>query len=358
MIPVRSGLLAIATLLAPGAALAQEGGGAAAAVQAWVQSAHGDAAAEAFAHWNGEDEVPAACAVCHSGAGFRDFHGLDGTAMGSVDQTIAPGGVVDCDTCHVEGAAAISEVTFPSGITVAALPNAGTCLTCHQGRASGSGLRASFGDADPDGVNPDLRFQNPHYAAAGATTFGSEVAGLYEYLGQSYDGRFSHTGPITTCSSCHDPHSLEVRTEGCLTCHENGDPATIRISRIDYDGDGDVTEGIAAEVEGLRQLLAAEIAAYAAEVGGGPIVYGPGRYPYFFADTNGNGTLEDDEANRGNGYVGWTPRLLAAAYNFQFVTGDPGGFAHNPNYTLQALHDSIMDLAEAAGRPGPAISRP
>ena len=89
MIPRRTYLVAFAIALSPTALFAQEGGGAAAAVQAWVQSAHGDAAAEAFAHWNGEDEVPAACAVCHSGAGFRDFHGFDGTAMGSVDQTIA-----------------------------------------------------------------------------------------------------------------------------------------------------------------------------------------------------------------------------------------------------------------------------
>ena len=109
----RASLLALLTALAPSVLLAQEGG-TAAAVQAWVQSAHGDAAAEAFAHWNDEGEVPAACAVCHSGAGFRDFHGLDGTAAGVIDQTIAPGGVVDCDTCHVEGVEAITEITIRS----------------------------------------------------------------------------------------------------------------------------------------------------------------------------------------------------------------------------------------------------
>lgn len=358
MFPARLSLIAFVTAFSPSFLFAQDEGGAAAAVQAWVQSAHGNAAAEAFSHWNGEDEIPAVCAVCHSGAGFRDFHGLDGTAVGSVDQAVAPGGVVDCETCHADGADAITEITFPSGVTMTALPNAGTCLTCHQGRSSGPTLQGQLEGMDPDAPNPELRFVNPHYAAAGATTFGAEVAGLYEYMGRSYDDRFSHTGPIATCTSCHDPHSLEVVTDGCASCHENADPRAIRISRIDYDGDGDVTEGIAAEVEGLRLILAAEIAAYAEAIAGAPILYELHSYPYFFNDLNGNGEIDEGEAIFPNQYSSWTPRLLAAAYNFQFVTRDPGGYAHNPNYTLQAIHDSILDLAEASGRPAPAINRP
>ena len=353
---VRSALALLVSMTIAPAALAQ--GDVATIVPQWVSSAHGDAAAEAFSHWNEEGEVPSACAVCHSGAGFRDFHGVDGSAVGSVDAAIPSGGVVDCDTCHADGVAAITEVTFPSGITMPVLLNAGTCMTCHQGRSSGPTLRERFGDVDPDTPDAELRFLNPHYAAAAATTFGSEVSGLYEYMGQDYAGRFSHAPEIVTCSTCHNPHSLEVATDTCVSCHRTDDPQAVRVSEADFDGDGDVTEGIAAEVEALRLMLAEEIAAYAQGVAGSPIVYAASAYPYFFVDANGNGTADEGEISRDNAYASWTPRLLAAAYNFQFVTRDPGGFAHNPDYTLQALHDSIADLATASGRPMPAIARP
>jgi hypothetical protein len=45
-----------------------------------------------------------------------------------------------------------------------------------------------------------------------------------------------------------------------------------------------------------------------------------------------------------NRFNAWSPRLLKAAYNYQFVTKDPGAYAHNPIYTLQILHDSLSDL--------------
>ena len=67
-------------------------------------------------------------------------------------------------------------------------------------------------------------------------------------------------------------------------------------------------------------------------------------YPYFFIDNNDNGIADKDEAKFPNKYNAWTPRLLKAAYNYQFVTKDPGAFAHNPTYTLQILYDSIADL--------------
>jgi hypothetical protein len=116
------------------------------------------------------------------------------------------------------------------------------------------------------------------------------------------------------------------------------------VSTVDYDGDGNASEGIAQEVEHLRQRLLAAIAAYAKTVAGKPIVYDLDAYPYFFIDTNGNGVADKEETQFPNRYNAWTPRMLKAAYNYQFVTKDPGAFAHNPIYTLQILHDSISDL--------------
>lgn len=355
----RGAALLVAAMVLPGALAAQDDAATQAAVQAWLSSPHADATSDAFTHWNDEGIVELDCATCHSGAGFRDFHGLDGTPAGSVEGPIEAGTVVDCDTCHTPGVEGIAQITFPSGISVPPLADAATCMTCHQGRVSGAALRARFGDIAPDAPDGELRFQNPHYAAAAATNFGAEVEGLYQYVGQSYVGRFAHAPGAATCTDCHDPHTLEVATESCSTCHAQSEPRDIRLSldSRDYDGDGDVTEGIASEIESLRLMLYAEIQAYAAEVAGAPIGYGEG-YPYFFLDTNADGTIDGEEGIFPNQFNAWTPRLLAAAYNYQFVTKDPGGYAHNPHYTLQALHDSIADLATATGRPVPAMARP
>ena len=67
-------------------------------------------------------------------------------------------------------------------------------------------------------------------------------------------------------------------------------------------------------------------------------------YPYFFIDTNDNGTVDADEANSDNRYASWTGRLLKAAYNYQLSVKDPGAFAHNAKYVIELLYDSIADL--------------
>ncbi len=75
----------------------------------------------------------------------------------------------------------------------------------------------------------------------------------------------------------------------------------------------------------------------AARAWGTPILYDSHAYPYWFADTDGNGRVNDEEG----GFASWTPNLLRAAYNFQDSQKDPGGFAHNSTYVLQILYDSI-----------------
>lgn len=79
-----------------------------------------------------------------------------------------------------------------------------------------------------------------------------------------------------------------------------------------------------------------------------PIVYADDAYPYFFNDLNADGAVTEGEAIYPNRYQSWTPRLLRAAYNYQFISKDHGAFAHNPHYALQLLFDSITDLAKAA----------
>ena len=43
-------------------------------------------------------------------------------------------------------------------------------------------------------------------------------------------------------------------------------------------------------------------------------------------------------------FASFTPRLLRATYNYQYVQKDPGVFVHNPKYVFQFLIDSIADL--------------
>ncbi|MDO9348444.1 MAG: hypothetical protein Q7T47_04090, partial [Anaerolineales bacterium] len=68
-----------------------------------------------------------------------------------------------------------------------------------------------------------------------------------------------------------------------------------------------------------------------AEAHGGAITYDAGAYPYFFGAD-------------GKRYAAWTPRLLKAAFNYQYAHKDPGAFVHNPKYVVQFLIDSIKDL--------------
>lgn len=309
-------------------------------IQKWLGSGHADSSSPSFTHWDGEEMIPGSCANCHSGEGFRDFYGLDGSAVGTVDHPVAPGGVVDCATCHTDGLADINAVLFPSGMRVSTPGSSRTCLTCHQGRESGGSVAAATATMDDDAVIPELSFINPHYAAAGAMMQGSLVGGGYQYPGKSYMGRFTHVPPLSTCTDCHDPHSLEVEVSSCVRCHGTDDPRAIRTSAGDHDGDGERETGIHAEIAALSATLLDAIETYSTEVTPAAIAYSA-NYPYFM--------VAEGEENAGSPFASWTPRLLRAAYNYKFVTSDPGAYAHNPHYAIQLLHDSITDLSAATG---------
>ena len=83
---------------------------------------------------------------------------------------------------------------------------------------------------------------------------------------------------------------------------------------------------------------------YAKTVAGKPVVYKLEVFPYFFVDSNGNVVADADETKFPNRYKAWTPRLLKAAYNYQFITKDPGAYAHNSTYAIELLYDSLSDL--------------
>lgn len=335
---------------------------------------HFQGSAEAFRHWDEDGEVEADCAKCHSADGLPTFF-KEGV---NISTEIANG--FQCETCHGGGEwparYAFTAVTFPSGKTVSTAEGDQSvlCMQCHQGRESGKSLEARItsglaaaakayeeavaaaeeaGEPAPaetaadDTILPGQRFLNVHYFAAGATRYGSEAGGGYEYADKEYVGVFPHVQGFETCIDCHDAHELEVKTDQCFVCHAGVEdvhdirkPATSG-EPVDYDGDGDVSEGIYGEIETMKEALYAAIVAYSINTEGLNEVAFYSGYPYWGVATSGEDLL-------------WTPTLHRAAYNYQYASKDPGGFAHNGAYILQLLYDSTA----AVGGDVSAMTRP
>jgi hypothetical protein len=324
--------------------------------EAWVNSPHADVEAEAFVHWDAEGEVPESCATCHTTPGYQDFLGADGSEAGKVDAPAPLGTVINCDACHNQVASSLTAVSFPSGVEITDLGESARCMVCHQGRASANSVNAKLEELglteEPNTISADLGFINIHYYAAAASLYGYDVHGGYEFDGLGYQKKFRHVEGIDSCTDCHSPHTLEVRVNSCATCHEGvesvEDVLNIRMagSMVDYDGDGDVEEGIAGEISTLQETLYTAIQAYASEVAGSPIIYDEHAYPYFFYDSDGNGSVDEGEAVFDNAYKSFTPLLLKAAYNYQVSKKDPGGYVHNAKYHIELLYDSITVLNE------------
>jgi nitrate reductase cytochrome c-type subunit len=324
-------------------------------LEEWMGSGHNDAEAEAFRHWDEDDPavVAEACAKCHSTPGYIDFLGADGSEAGVVDEAPPVGTTVECVACHNDVTVTKDSVVMPSGLEITGLGDESRCMECHQGRESAISVTEAISEAgvtDDDTVSEDLGFLNIHYYAAAATKYGTQAKGGFEYEGKSYDANFAHVAAYDTCIECHNPHTLELQLEGCAECHEGAtsgeDLKDVRMagSLVDYDGDGDLEEGVFYETQGLQEILYAAMQDYAANVAGTSIGYDAASYPYFFIDTNENGEVDEDEAVRENGFNAWTPRLLKAAYNYQVSLKDPGEFAHGGKYIIQLLYDSIEDL--------------
>ena len=327
----------------------------------WASSPHADAQAEAFTHWDEDDpkEIPTTCAKCHSMPGFIDFLGIDGSPINQVDKPAITGTTVTCYVCHNEAIDDLDTATFPSGEIIRLLGPEARCIQCHQGRASSATVDNAIIALNlieiPDVPSSELGFINSHSISA-ATSFGSEVQGAYQYSNKEYAGRYKRGEDFFDCLRCHNQHSLELEFETCGECHTiaGTEPKDIRVDTTDYDGDGDITEGISYEISSLHEALYNTIKAYAVQIIGIPIVYDLETHPYFFIDSNGNGILDAGENVEENIYNAWTPRLLRAAYNYNYVTHDPGAYAHNSDYVLQVIYDSLADLGGDVAR----FSRP
>jgi predicted CXXCH cytochrome family protein len=313
-----------------------------------TDTGHFDGTSEAARHWDQGEMVDATCSSCHGGKQGFQFY----TQYGVGQAVLETANGLECGTCHNKleatangdfSVAKIAGVTFPSGVARNEPGNDNLCETCHRGRESKATVDALI-------ATGKLKFVNVHYLPAGATKLGAAVHVGYEYDGKTYAGPLTHMGG-TQCTSCHDPkgsqHTFQVVDAWdttCKTCHAdaNGDPNAIRLTHLaDYDGDGNASEPLAAEINGLAAKV---LAAMQAAVGSSGICYAPGVYPYFFKDTDGDRSCGTAEAVAANGFSAWTPALVRAAFNYQLSRTDPGGWAHNFDYVGQLLYDSVQDL--------------
>lgn len=311
----------------------------------WQTSAHADAESRAFTRWDDDDpqEIPERCAKCHSTYGYRDFLGLDGATPGQVDQPVPVGSTIECDACHNEIAQDKNSAVMPSGIEITGLTQEANCMECHQGRASGVQVHEDVAGLLTDTLNVDLSLPNIHNNPAGPIQYGTEAQGGFEYNGLSYQERYEHVIQFETCHTCHDAHTLLIKIEQCRACHPDATTieslADIRTGNIDYDGDGDIREGLAGEIKTMQERLMVAMKVYTVRMEGVDII----EYNDRFVDETGEN------------YSTWTPRLLQAAYNYEYTVIDPGGYAHNGRYIIQLLFDSLTDLgADVFGmiRPG------
>jgi hypothetical protein len=360
----------------------------------WSRSGHADFSSLPFRDWDAEGEIPATCAKCHSPHGFADF-----VEDRVVNEPAEVGHVLSCVACHSSdgdgttrfarraAGDALDNVAFLSGAGVTLGDASNLCMVCHQGRASKVNVDSAI--ASGAGAIDNLTFVNIHYFAAAATFFGTEVRGGYEYDNNSnigartYVGRFAHTPARDTCIKCHlgspaeSSHIGKPKAAFCNQCHNvvsvpsynaknvPNDFRNIRATAVDYNGNGNVTEGIYNEIWGTginatdnvanRLLLA--IQAYATANSPARIAYDPATYPYWFKDLNANGVVDANEAVNSNRFNVFDNALLKAAYNYQVVQKEPCGYIHNAKYHIQLLFDSIADLGGSTVSPT-VLTRP
>ena len=279
------------------------------------------------------DVAVIACIACHDLQARNDAD--DGFELGELRS--APEFAFDNARTLYAEALALDPDTTETLATVEGVEDNAFCLTCHSGRESTASVDAKIAaSAGP------YSFSNIHYLAAGATLFGNQAKGAYEFAGKAYSSKFEHVESNDLCIECHNAHSGELFFSdpgfgpvGCDNCHTGvatvGDIRDIRMngSLADYDGDGDATEGMYYEVADLITMLEDELLTAGIE-------YVPASYPYFFPV----GTIEYVRANAAQ----MTADQLRAAYNLQVASKDPGAYAHNGTYIIEILYDSIEAL--------------
>ena len=355
----------------------------------WTNSAHGgflatgpvtSATADAWVHYNWDDTATrGSCQRCHTATGISNFLNNpagyvangSGNSFNHLSNWSATGGsgqqeVLYCSGCHSDASeatladpklrnpGAITETytatTAGAPATTVTYPNIGpsnVCIGCHLGREIGKNIA---NDTDADGVRS---FINSHYLTAGGTVFNTSG---YEYAGQTYANFGFHknigvgslasnfnTGSSGPCASCHmsvasgHTFSFVTKLDGaiddnnspiCTNCHAGMDGGTLEATK----------ERFHTALQELKVALDAKG------------IFFFNAHPYFYKGANGTGgaftdwnsvatTLGVGLATDATG-TGWK-NVMGAAFNYNLFEHDPGAYAHNSDYALKLIADSI-----------------
>jgi trimeric autotransporter adhesin len=306
-------------------------------------SAHGDAAGEAWSHYDWRSASRAACQRCHNGTAFvaKLENVNDATNYFGATPPVAPGEVLNCGACHSDVAngvvrtASAYAANLSNGATIS-FPDLGKsnlCIRCHSGRETGDSVNGSTN------TTGTLSFINSHYLSAGGQVFTKTG---YEYAGQIYDTLGYHknvgvanvfnTGTNGPCVTCHmsegHGHTWDFVTKDgsgvitannsslCVNCHTNMDGAHLQASKVAFD----------AALEQLNQALIAKG------------IYFRNASPYFY--TTAAGSTAYTTWGTAYGAASWK-QTMGAAFNYNLLIHDPGAYAHNRAYGLKLIADSI-----------------
>jgi hypothetical protein len=251
-----------------------------------------------------------------------------------------PGAITETYTATTAGAPATT-VTYPN------VGASNVCIGCHLGREIGKNIA---NDTDADGVRS---FVNSHYLTAGGTVFNTSG---YEYAGQTYANFGFHknigvgtpasnfnTGSSGPCVACHmsvasgHTFSFVTKLDGaieannsplCTNCHAGMDAGTLEATK----------ESFHVALEELKLALDAKG------------IFFFNAHPYFYKGANGTGGAFTDwnsvATTLGVGLgtdatgTGWK-NVMGAAFNYNTFEHDPGAYAHNSDYALKLIADSI-----------------
>lgn len=329
-----------------------------------------DSDAPGWIHYDWDSAGRASCQRCHTATGAANYMN-NPTGYVSSNNNFAhlqagQNEVMYCWGCHSN--AGTGELRNPGAITenYAAVINAGTgttgtavsvtypdiagsnvCMTCHLGREVGDNIKTI---TDADGV---LGFVNSHYLSAGGQLFGTTG---YEYDGVSYanPSYFAHdkigsaaaagTGSNGPCAGCHmttpNSHSFSNVTKdnagaitaltstACVTCHDGTHGTALTA------GSAAAATFLETEKEHYHAALDALDAALQAKG-----IYFFNAHPYFYQAANGAGGAYTNWAGP-YGFANWK-NVMGAAFNYNLLHHDPGGYAHNRIYSKRLIFDAI-----------------
>lgn len=300
--------------------------------------------APGWAYYDFKAPSRAACQVCHTSTGFKNFVSNPTTYSPANNTFYLTGNqkeLLYCWACHKvpglesptpdlrnPGPTPFASSAILSSIQVQQLrtiiDNIGDkgasniCLTCHSGRNTGINVKLAAN------ISTTFAGFNSHYAAAGGTLFGFIA---YEFEGRTYSRQTIHASfNDSPCTACHMPnksHTFEAVVKdssgrivditafdtACKPCHSDKQALL------------SLTNQRKQEYEEALKVIQSLL-----EKKG---IYWKPTHPYFY-----------DE--KGNQYSRWPDKdTLGVAFNLNLLLHEPGAYVHNPRYVKQVIYDSI-----------------